>query len=229
MGKNILKDIYACAKELVERHPKVAQKVLAATYMGGDGMILAMPAVEKGFFNTLYAGTPNWRLLENAYLDHPVPAIVSVIFIASAAVMAKSFSKGHAASLIGSSLLAIDLAYHSEIGPAIALLPSLFAAGFGSIYAPLERVFGNTKRVFLRESLGKPKRLTGGLFFAGNIPIMILAALSTPPDIGLCAAAGTWLAGNIVSMLLPKDRIAHPQRPSITTSQRRDPSGSHIG
>ena len=200
---------HACAEELIARHEKGATTYLATAYTFGDGLVAAIPAVQNGFAKTLWEFTPDWHLFAVAYLDRPLPALVSVLLIAASASMKKHFALGHAGQAVGAVILATDLGLHGEIGAALALLPTLPGALFGAASHFLKRRCGSSTNWLVRQTLGRPRRLAGVAFGVSTTSTLISTVIT--PDAALFVAAVAWLNGNIVSMLLPEPERVRPQ------------------
>jgi len=209
--KNILFDFRNYAAQLVARHPARARKFMASAYGIGDGLVVTVPLIRNGFFQTVMHARPDWHLLVAAYGHDPVPAIVSVAFVASSVVVSKRFALGHVGYGSGALALAINLLLHHEPWTAVAMLPSVVGGTIGASYKYLEEKYGHANNSFIQNTVGSPKRLAGFCFLFTSAPTIFTSLREKLLPLfgsGLC-----WTSGNCTSMLLPRDDQTSPESP----------------
>jgi hypothetical protein len=202
--KNKLIEFRDHAARMVARHPDAATKFLAWAYGIGDGLIVSIPLVRNGFFQTVLQAKPDWRLLAAAYAHDPVPVVVSAVFVAGSVIIGKGrFALGHAGYGVGGVALAANLFVHHQPWTAAAILPTIVGGVVGASYKHLERKYAHSKNSFVRLTLGSPKQMAGICFSVTSVPTVITSMHEKVWSLvgsGLC-----WFAGNLTSMLLPHD------------------------
>jgi hypothetical protein len=223
-NKNIFSKFYNCATELVARNQEAAVSLLGLAYTAGDIIVAAIPIVENGFVTTLCKANPDWALLASAYIDRPLPALVSFIFVASSTgITSGRFALGHAGSGLGAALMALDLYAHGDVASACSFLPGIAGGAIGGLYKPLERKFQDAKNIIIRSTLGRPKKFTGYLFLTTNAPVVVTSYLASNPT--LCTAAALWVTGNLISTLLPTDDVSLSNtQPSLPDKKKATPT-----
>jgi hypothetical protein len=192
------------ASRLVARHDRKAKLVIGTSYTIGDVLVATIPPAGNGFIRSVIDLHPDWPLLMASYGGRPLPALISIVFVVSSAGIAKKyFAAGHAGQGVGATVLAYDLFMHGQVYTAITCLPTVVGGSFGGGYRPLERTYGAAENWVVRNTLGSPKKMAGFFFSLTAGPTIISSILDR--NWPMLAAAGFWLSGNIISMLLRRD------------------------
>ena len=206
-----VRQLYHRAQALVTRHVKQAEAFVGASYLVGDVVCAAIPAIQSGILASP-AANPDWQRFAHAYAERPNLVLAAGAFIASDYLMArKRFSTGQGVLMAGALLLTFDLGKNNEILEAATNSLTVVSAAFGAWRTPLVRRFGQATNTVVRATLGSPTRTAGIISVCADAP-MVLTATGIPalargasarPDWGLAAAALCWLAGSMTTLLLP--------------------------
>ena len=227
MRTNTLSSLHAQARDLVARNKRRAEKIIGSCYVFGDGLVAVIPAVKSGFLSSLMNMQPAWSLLERAYVERPLPVVISGALVLSGVAihrgrfaLANIFVTGAAIAFMG------DLFRSGEYWSLAPMIPNLSGGIVGMLHKSLARTFDNSKSGFLRNTLGQPESTAGKLFSMASAYILGTSIMDA--DYTLFTAAVAWTGGRMLMALLPSEGAgggsARPKEP--VTKAKVAPSGS---
>jgi hypothetical protein len=210
------KQFCRAALHVVANNERTATRIIGYCYLVGDVLLASIPLVKNGFVQSLANGDPHTALLWQGLGARPLPVLVSALWIMASIAMTRGrFATSNVIAGASASLMIGDLAMNDEYWSIVPMAVGLTAAGFGASYRQLERTFGQSQSAFWRNTLGRPKQVTGTLFAATCYPLLGSAILDK--NWALFATGVCWSAGSTIMMCLPREA---PSTVSISTSGR---------
>lgn len=183
----------------------------------GDALVASIPLVKNGFVQSLANGSPSTALLLQGFGGRPLPVLASALWISASISMARGrFATSNAIAGSGAASMIVDLALNQEYWSIAPITASLAGAGIGTFYRPLERAFSQSKSVFWRNTLGRPKQVTGALYAATSYPLLGSSMLDK--NLALLASGVCWSVSNTVMMCLPRETASPPPNQHLVSA-----------
>ena len=213
--KIIIQSLHKTKERLTRRYEQTMNKTIGCAYIFGDAFYQTASGLKSGFVETVSNGTPDWILLQHAYLDRPLPLVASTVFLRGSYLAIKGkMAESYAVSIAGNGVLITDMLLHGEPASAVTAVPTICGCAIIAAHKVLSRQFGEHPNRFLRYSFGQPMATGGSILTYSFIP-MVAAGLAEK-NIATAVSAAAWSIGALLTTLLPSHQtatnIAVPQK-----------------
>ena len=204
--KNIIQSFNTAKECLTRRYEQTMNKAIGYAYIFGDSFYQTASGIKSGFFKTVSNGNPDWVLLQHAYLDRPLPLLVSAVFLRGSYLAIKGrIVECYTISILGNGILATDMLWHREPASAATTIPTVVGCAILATNRILSKYFGKHQNNFLRYSLGQPMATGGSILTYSFLPLF--AAGIAENNIATAVSSAAWTAGALLTALLPSHQL----------------------